>query len=171
VKPAAATGFGARCGPATQPLQRLTELLASLSNDDDPIVASGRRERIAAQLQRSSFGISEALGDTTGLTGKSLVLVVDQFEELFRYAAAGSARANPTAADVRARDEATQFVQLLLEASRAPLLTINVMLTMRSDFIGDCARFSRPSRGGMRGAVSRPFADARPARRSHPVAR
>ena len=96
---------------------------------------------IAAQLQRSSFGISEALTETKGVTGKSLVLVVDQFEELFRYAAAASARANPTTEDARARDEATQFVQLLLEASRAPLHKITVMLTMRSDFIGDCARF------------------------------
>ena len=127
--------------PGDAPLQRLTNLLASLSGDDDAIVASGRRERIAAQLQRSSFGISEALAETKGLSGKSLVLVVDQFEELFRYAAAGSAKANLTADDVRAREEATQFVQLLLEASRAPLLKINVMLTMRSDFIGDCARF------------------------------
>jgi tetratricopeptide (TPR) repeat protein len=127
--------------PGDAPLQRLTGLLAGLSSDDDAVVASGRRERIAAQLQRSSFGISEALTETKGITGKSLVLVVDQFEELFRYAAAGSARASPTTEDARARDEATQFVQLLLEASRAPLHNITVMLTMRSDFIGDCARF------------------------------
>ena len=127
--------------PGDAPLQRLTNLLADLSSDDDPVVASGRRERIAAQVQRSSFGISEALAEIKGVTGKTLVLVVDQFEELFRYAAAGTARVNLTADDARARDEAAQFVQLLLEASRAPQQQINVMLTMRSDFIGDCARF------------------------------
>ena len=127
--------------PGDAPLQRLANLLASLSDDDDPAIASGRRERVAAQLQRSSFGISEALADARGLTGKTLVLVVDQFEELFRYAAAGAARTNVTADDARARDEAAQFVQLLLEASRAPLQKIHVVLTMRSDFIGDCARF------------------------------
>src|SRR6202011_1228869 len=32
--------------PGDAPLQRLTDRLASLSDDDDPIVASGRRERI-----------------------------------------------------------------------------------------------------------------------------
>ena len=127
--------------PGDAPLQRLANLLASLSTDDDPVVASGRRERIAAQLQRSSFGISEALAETRGVTDKTLVMVVDQFEELFRYAAAGAARTSLTADDARARDEAAQFVQLLLEASRAPLLKINIVLTMRSDFIGDCARF------------------------------
>jgi tetratricopeptide (TPR) repeat protein len=127
--------------PGDAPLRRLTDLLAKLSSDDDPVVASGRRERIAAHLQRSSFGISEALSESSGVTNKTLVLVVDQFEELFRYAAAGAARTSLTADDARARDEAAQFVQLLLEASRAPQQKINVMLTMRSDFIGDCARF------------------------------
>jgi tetratricopeptide (TPR) repeat protein len=126
--------------PGDAPSQRLTNLLASLSVDDDPVVASGRRERIAAQLQRSSFGISETLAQTDGLDDKSVVLVIDQFEELFRYAAAASGAA-PNGDEVRARDEATQFVQLLLEASRTPSNRINVMLTMRSDFIGDCARF------------------------------
>jgi energy-coupling factor transporter ATP-binding protein EcfA2 len=127
--------------PGGAPLQRLTSLLASLSNDDDPIVASGRRERIAAQLQRSSFGISEALAETNGVTGKSVVLLIDQFEELFRYAAPATGRTGSSGDEVRARDEATQFVQLLLEASRSPSSTIHIVLTMRSDFIGDCARF------------------------------
>jgi tetratricopeptide (TPR) repeat protein len=127
--------------PGDAPLQRLTTLLASLSMDSDPIVAAGRRGRIAAQLQRSSFGISEALADTSGVADRSLVLVIDQFEELFRYAATAVGETDLSGDEVRARDEATQFVQLLLEASRAPALRIHVMLTMRSDFIGDCARF------------------------------
>jgi hypothetical protein len=127
--------------PGDAPLQRLTNLLAGLSIDDDPVVASGRRDRIAAQLRGSSFGISEALAETNGITGKTAVLVIDQFEELFRYATVTSAASGPSADEVRARDEATQFVQLLLEASRAPSTKIHVILTMRSDFIGDCARF------------------------------
>jgi tetratricopeptide (TPR) repeat protein len=127
--------------PGDAPLQRLTFLLASLSDDDDPVVASGRRDRIAAQLQRSSFGISEALAEMNAIADKSLVLVIDQFEELFRYATVASGKAGPSGDEVRARDEATQFVQLLLEAGRAPSNKIHIILTMRSDFIGDCARF------------------------------
>ena len=75
------------------------------------------------------------------IAGKSIVLVIDQFEELFRYATTVSGKVGLTGEEVRARDEATQFVQLLLEASRAPSIRIHVILTMRSDFIGDCARF------------------------------
>ena len=127
--------------PGDAPLLRLTDLLVSLSVDDDPMIASGRRDRIAAQLRRSSFGISEALADTSSVAGKSLVLVIDQFEELFRYAAGSSDKTGLTAEEVRARDEATQFVQLLLESSHGPSNKAHVLLTMRSDFIGDCARF------------------------------
>jgi tetratricopeptide (TPR) repeat protein len=127
--------------PGDAPLRRLTNLLAGLSHDEDAKVASGRRDRIAAQLRRSSFGIAEALAEAREVSGKSLVLVIDQFEELFRYAAPASGDKVLSADDVRTRDEATQFVQLLLEASRTPSSPIHVLLTMRSDFIGDCARF------------------------------
>src|SRR5262249_11722338 len=38
-------------------------------------------------------------------------------------------------------DEAAAFVKLLTEASQQAALPIYVMLTMRSDFLGDCAQF------------------------------
>ena len=127
--------------PGDEPLQRLTRLLAKFSTDDDPVVASGRQERIAAQLRRSSFGILEALADANGVADRSVLLVIDQFEELFRYATASLGTSGSNADDARAREEATQFVQLLLEASRAQSNNVRIVLTMRSDFIGDCARF------------------------------
>ncbi|MEY9360907.1 tetratricopeptide (TPR) repeat protein [Bradyrhizobium yuanmingense] len=123
--------------PGDAPIKRLTNLLASLFFDEDPAAASGRRDRIAARLRRSSFGLSELLAETASVTGKSLVLLIDQFEELFRYAG----RSATTTEEIRVRDEATQFVQLLLEASRHPAARTHVLITMRSDFIGDCSRF------------------------------
>ena len=126
--------------PGDAPLQRLTNLLATLSDDDDPIVASGRRERITAHLQRSSFGIAESVAEANGIGDKSLVLVIDQFEELFRFSALAPGKFVPNSDEVRAREEARQFVQLLLQASRGAS-RIRILLTMRSDFIGDCARF------------------------------
>ncbi len=61
----------------------------------------------------------------------NLLVLVDQFEELFRYRQAGSAEA----------DEAEAFVNLLL-ASRAPTASrLHVTLTMRTDFLGHCVRF------------------------------
>ncbi len=127
--------------PGDAPLGRLTGLLAGLAEDDDPIIASARRERVAAHLRRSSFGVAEALTEVGGLGDRSLVLVIDQFEELFRYSPWGTGASGDGAENVRAREAATKFVQLLLEATRTPEHKLHVMLTMRSDFIGDCARF------------------------------
>jgi hypothetical protein len=61
------------------------------------------------------------------------VVVVDQFEELFRFA---NASGKP-----RQEDDAAAFVKLLLEAKEQSDLPVYVVLTMRSDFIGDCARY------------------------------
>lgn len=126
--------------PGDDPLRRLTYMIASLAEDDDtdPIIASARHDRIAAHLRRSSFGVAEALGEIDGLNGSSIMLVIDQFEELFRYA---TGRVEGAGEQIRARDEAVQFVQLLLEATRTRTHKVLILLTMRSDFIGDCARF------------------------------
>ena len=58
---------------------------------------------------------------------------MDQFEELFRYAS----NADPAA---QAR-EAAAFVKLLLTAAAWPDLPVYVAITLRADFIGDCAQF------------------------------
>jgi energy-coupling factor transporter ATP-binding protein EcfA2 len=127
--------------PGDAPLARLADALAELSHDEDPAIAATRRERIEFDL-RSSFGIAKVLDRIEGLGDATFLLVVDQFEELFRFA--GSV-AGGTAGDlrdaVRSRDEAADFVKLLLEASRSPAHQVRVLLTMRSDFIGECARF------------------------------
>ena len=69
------------------PTARLAGALASLSNDDDPVILAARQERIAFELRQSSSGIASTLGKVGGLGETTLVLVVDQFEELFRYSA------------------------------------------------------------------------------------
>lgn len=60
-------------------------------------------------------------------------LLVDQFEELFRYPNDQNA--------VKAKDEAIDFVNIILELSSLKRLPIYVVITLRSDFIGDCDQF------------------------------
>src|SRR5262245_26834777 len=77
--------------PGDAPLKRLAAALTSLLPDaEDDVgraVNAARRERIDFALRQSSFGLVEALDKIEGLGESSFVLVVDQFEELFRYAA------------------------------------------------------------------------------------
>jgi tetratricopeptide (TPR) repeat protein len=123
--------------PGNAPLAQLTEALLRLSpNDDNSVVAADRRERVAFALGLSSFGLTDALGEIESLADKSILLVVDQFEELFRYVGASDARAQALW-----REEVAKFVQLLLEVGRSRERPVHVLITMRSDFIGDSGRF------------------------------
>ena len=60
-------------------------------------------------------------------------LLVDQFEELFRFSMEQD--------DVEKKDEAIDFVNIILELAQQKVVPVYVVMTMRSDFIGDCARF------------------------------
>ena len=61
----------------------------------------------------------------------NFLLVVDQFEEIFRFHEAGQIQ----------QEVANEFVSLLLEAVAHKEVPIYVVLTMRSDFIGECGQF------------------------------
>ena len=117
--------------PGSAPLSSLVAALVDLAAR---AAGSGADLDVLQQLiehavRQSSFGLANALAHIPAMANKKLLVVVDQFEEIFRYADSGS------------RDEATHFVQILLEASRSKSYDIRVMITMRSELIGECARF------------------------------
>ena len=83
-------------------------------------------------LRRGPLGLIEATRHA-GLAGdENLLVLVDQFEELFRFA--------KLAAPGR-EDDPAAFVNLLLEAARHDDAAIYVVITMRSEFLGECTRF------------------------------
>jgi WD40 repeat protein/energy-coupling factor transporter ATP-binding protein EcfA2 len=63
----------------------------------------------------------------------NIFLLADQFEELFRF--------SMDSLDTEKKDEAIDFVNILLELSAQKELPVYIVITMRSDFIGDCSRF------------------------------
>jgi hypothetical protein len=63
----------------------------------------------------------------------NVLIIVDQFEEVFRFKRAWTAE--------HPEDEAASFVKLLLEGAQQSDMPIYVALTMRSDYLGDCAQF------------------------------
>jgi WD40 repeat protein len=123
--------------PGDAPIKALAAAVTSLAQDSGED-AEIRHDRALFALRRSSFGLGKALDDVPNLTGKSVLLVVDQFEELFRYATSST---RDRSAGALWRDEAANFVQLLLEATRSRSSSVYVLITMRSDFIGDCSQF------------------------------
>lgn len=65
--------------------------------------------------------------------GESLLLVVDQFEELFRFRSETILQDGGNAASL--------FVNVLLNAVDQREIPVYVLLTMRTDFLGACAQF------------------------------
>ena len=86
-------------------------------------------EFLAAALRRGPLGLIEVLTESGATAWGRLLILVDQFEEVFRYHRLGDP------------DAGAAFVELLLASAAAPEIPVYVMLTMRSDFIGDCALF------------------------------
>jgi energy-coupling factor transporter ATP-binding protein EcfA2 len=85
-------------------------------------------------VRESSFGLVNAVRAASLAEGESLLLVVDQFEEIFRFRREKS--------DEGGGAEAALFVSQLLQACDTFGTPIYVTITMRSDFLGDCAEFS-----------------------------
>jgi formylglycine-generating enzyme required for sulfatase activity len=114
--------------PGSAPLDNLAKVLAA-ERVGSSVVAEAR-ERIGA----SSLGLARAVRESSLAEGESVLLVVDQFEELFRFAKERKSEDGGA--------EARFFVASLLEATDASTAPLYVVLTMRSDFLGDCTQFA-----------------------------
>lgn len=104
--------------PDTRPLHSLAAALAQLAG-----TSPEEQEDI---LRQSSWGLVDAVKRMTEPSGGSVLLCVDQFEELFRC---------------RDEDEKAFFVRLLMEAAVFQGLPIYVVISLRSEFLGECAVF------------------------------
>jgi len=92
----------------------------------------------ANPLRQTSQGLVQVARQLP--SGECLLVVVDQFEELFRYKEEESVTDQAQLAWQAAAAEAHEYVQLLL-AARYSQPAIYVVLTLRSDYLGDCAEF------------------------------
>ena len=88
-----------------------------------------QRALLETTLRASNLGLVECVRHARIAPRDNVLVLVDQFEELFRFKQSRRAES---------RDEAVAFAKLLLEASHAGDTPIYVALTMRSDFIGNC---------------------------------
>ena len=118
--------------PGEDPIGHLAGALAApgIIGTTDEELAPTSRVLLEAALRRGTLGLVDAVRHARIPSDDNLLVVIDQFEELFRFQRSRRIE--------NARDEAVAFVKLLLEAASQKAVPIYVVLTMRSDFIGDC---------------------------------
>jgi len=114
--------------PGNNPIKNLADQLAQLHPDSAEVDQTAGA--IEQTLRRSSLGLKAAVEQLKLNPGENILIVVDQLEELFRYQSSFAAE-NPA-------DESASFVKLLLVATANPRdLPIYVVLTMRSEYLGE----------------------------------
>jgi WD40 repeat protein len=129
--------------PGNHPFANLAEaLLAETALRKEYTAAfiddTAGQDHLTGRLKRGPLSLHELLQEEVSLPSRTnLLLVVDQFEELFRHYQRGEV------------DDTEAFIQLLLASSQPSAISaeaddshrIYVVITMRSDFISDCAWF------------------------------
>jgi tetratricopeptide (TPR) repeat protein len=110
--------------PGSQPLANLTESLAGVIGD-----SASRRIEIRRALNEGRQASAALINVLRLGAADRLCVLLDQFEELFRFAREVN------------QDESILLTDFLVGFEKNPPEGIYVLVTMRSEFLGDCARY------------------------------
>ncbi len=122
--------------PGANPIDNLaTAINSSAAASPGELDFDARHILLESVLRRNSFGLIEAARITKTAPRENVLVLVDQFEEIFRL------RFDRAGGTVAEEEDAAGLVRLLLEATHQLEVPIYVAITMRSDFLGDCAQF------------------------------
>ncbi|MDX9927668.1 MAG: hypothetical protein RBT28_09895 [Bacteroidales bacterium] len=117
--------------PALNPVDHLATELSVLS------AGAGFNQlsdvSVAASLHNRTEGLNDVINRIRKNLRQQVVIVIDQFEEIFRFSPATS-RGLPG-------DDATDFIDLIVNAMQKPDHGLYIILTLRSEYVSDCGRF------------------------------
>ncbi|QQS52104.1 MAG: hypothetical protein IPM71_05060 [Bacteroidota bacterium] len=121
--------------PGSSPIWNLAKTFANLEAQNNAATdLTELNEYYYSLLNRHSLGLSDAIQQAFPDQEANTLLIIDQFEELFRYKEARG----KTEAHI---DDPRAFIKLLVNIVEQKKLPVYVVLTMRSDFIGDCSDY------------------------------
>ncbi|HEX6185855.1 MAG TPA: hypothetical protein VFZ44_18350 [Pyrinomonadaceae bacterium] len=128
--------------PGRAPLENLAAALLATFREKVSV------ERVAALAESIRLtgapAIIRLLSERPDARDTNVFLLIDQFEELFRYGLHAEEADAEEAPDQwkRRRDEAADFVSIMLKLAHQDTLPVHVVVTMRSDFLNECDEFS-----------------------------
>lgn len=121
----------AKMKPGEDPLLNMAQSILNglnLNSSEEDI-----RSFLDQIIETGSQVIIDKINSVCAEHNANFFLLIDQFEELFRFSSYSSTN--------RINDNAIDFVNLLLSMSSQSEFPIYVVITMRADFLGDCSNF------------------------------
>ncbi|MCB8994591.1 MAG: hypothetical protein H6538_03175 [Bacteroidales bacterium] len=86
----------------------------------------------ATELFKQTDGVLNYI-QKAGKGKKNLLLMIDQFEEIFRYSKVGSASG--------VKEDPSLYIDFIVHSIKQSKIPVYIVITMRSDFIGECSRY------------------------------
>ena len=117
--------------PGQSPLYNLAESLLQQVNPES--TATEVESLVQKMMEEGADPFLNIIVPLRKVSNINFFILVDQFEELFRFAFDQN--------DISKKDEAVNFVKIILELAQQNLVPFYVVITMRADFIGDCVQF------------------------------
>jgi len=117
--------------PGNDPMSSLVSMLA----ESIPALKQKEIDRAIIDdiVRKDDHGLIEAVNKLKIDKDARSLIIIDQFEEVFRYKASAN-----TGAGMK---ESRYFMDLLVNAVDDSSSGISIIMTMRSDYVGDCAHF------------------------------
>jgi WD40 repeat protein len=120
--------------PGDDPIGQMADaLFGIIKNAKEGQSPCKNHEEAETVLRSGQDGILKLIGNLNLFKGRNLLIIIDQFEELFRFK--GGFITSYTAAEAR------HFVDLLLFALDQESVPVYIIVSMRSDFIDECTDF------------------------------
>jgi energy-coupling factor transporter ATP-binding protein EcfA2 len=117
--------------PGDAPLEKLAASVLEAIGEEQS--AASINEFVEAIRVSGAQGVTGRIAPSLRSGDTNILLLIDQFEEIFRFGLHTDNQGQ--------RDEAADFVSILLALAKQRALPIYVVITMRSDFLGDCDNF------------------------------
>ena len=118
--------------PALNPVDHLAAELSALSAGAG--FTQLTEQNVAASLHNRAEGLTDVVGRIRKNLRQQIIIVIDQFEELFRF--------NSVATEGVPCDDASDFIDLIVNAVQKPDQGLYIILTVRSEYVSECARFN-----------------------------
>jgi WD40 repeat protein len=117
--------------PGNDPFENLANALSSgIAEPGQKIID---KELILSELLNDPVSLSDVVRKYMIRPDDNILFVIDQFEELFRYLSAGKPEIS--------KESIKPFIDFLLNSVITPDVNVFIVLTMRSEYLGECSQY------------------------------